>query len=194
MRRQTSISRIIIAGLFAMTVAPALAAQNTDVFEQSYESCAVNAEGIFSAIRDYQSGVPETKAVEKWAENGLRAYKLILNKGVEHAYISAHVHYFMCAKEIDKRKPLGSINKNSIEGMYAGCASKHGERFVVLDGIIKGISKSNLRSKFSQHPHILRLVDTVYGIVEEGSKLKAFMMSAEAHRACYAATRKEWSQ
>jgi hypothetical protein len=178
------IKPLAIVATFLLCLSPLKVSSQSSSFQQSYQSCAYNAEGIFSAIRDYQLNVPLEKAEKNNPKNTSRVYKMIKNKGLQYAYVGGHVHYLRCSKTVNKNTPLSSLTKGTVNWAYAGCAMNNGRRFSVIDGILKRVSRVKMKERYSRFPRMIKLVDTLYDIAENSSIEKTLALSADIHEGC----------
>lgn len=166
-------------------VAPTL----TEPYQQTFESCAATAFAIFGYLSDYWAGVPLQKLVEgnPYPENARGTYRLVEEAGLETAYLVAHAHYRECAREVDQRIRIADeiLPESDHESRYRICGRASAFRFIVLNAIKDGQQISDLLLKLPPEQH--GMVQALYETVEEGSLLKALILSADTHQDCVAA-------
>jgi hypothetical protein len=183
-RSRKMIRPLAIIAVLLLCLSPTKVSSQTPSFQQTYQSCAYNAEGIFSAIKDYQLNVPLEKAEKNNPKNTSRVYKMVKEKGLKYVYVGGHVHYMRCSKTVSKITPLSSLTKGTINWAYAGCAMNSGRRFSVIDGILKRVSRGKMKERFSRFPRMIKLIDTLYDISENSSIEKTLALSADIHEGC----------
>ncbi|MEK7223589.1 MAG: hypothetical protein AAB156_04885 [Pseudomonadota bacterium] len=155
-------------------------------FEQTFESCSVDALTFFNNINNYILGVPLEKLKSqpgipqgevKYLDH---VYNLIKTQGIEKAYMIAHVAFFKCSKTVSQKKLPSSLSQK--ESAYQECASKSTTRTTILLQITKGVPITETKSKAPKQVH--ELVNALYQLTQEKNLTSALVMSAEAHNSC----------
>src|SRR3989344_1859789 len=97
-------------------------------FEQTFETCSIDAWKFFNSIQNYILGVPleKLKARPGIPQSEVEyldfVYNLVKTKGIEHAYMLGHVLFYKCSKTVAQKKLSTSLSQKG--DAYQECASK----------------------------------------------------------------------
>ena len=141
-------------------------------FEQTFESCSIDASTLFNTINNYILGVPLERLKSqpgipqgevKYLDHLDHVYNLIKTQGIEKVYMIAHVTFFKCSKIVAQKKL--SISLSQKESAYQECVSKSTTRTTILLQIAKGVPIAETKSKAPKRAH--ELIDALYQLTQE---------------------------
>jgi hypothetical protein len=155
--------------------------------QQTFEFCGLQARSTYDMLKDAIAGVPKDKEKGKRCINDVSCkknadmvYGDLSTKGAETMYFEVHGFYSNCTQQVVDR--YGTTTLSGVEATYKDCAQRSSARFVVLLAIQSKTPIAEVKAQLGT-PYY-PLIETLYGIANEGGLAKAAAMSADQMSAC----------